>query len=346
MPYSEFKSVSCPSETACTAVGSSSRSATTQVTLAERWNGRRWSVQPTPSPNPNPFSELNSVSCASQAACVAVGDYNPPAGTGRTLAEHWNGKHWSIQKTPNAPGGAASELTGVSCTSPTACTAVGTYDTAGNMVTLAERWNGKRWSIQPTPNPGDAKDSVLSSVSCVSMTVCTAVGTIDRGPRRNVTNTLAERWDGKHWSIEDTPRSGVSESDLNGVSCDSKTTCTAVGARDADGHTLVERWNGHRWSPQPSPSSGKGISVLDGVSCASRTACTAVGTFNRPGGDLVTLVERWGGKRGLIQQTPDPTGATLSELDGVSCGVKMLCTAVGLFRVHHNPFLALAERHS
>ena len=58
------------------------------------------------------------------------------------------------------PGRRLSEaiLDSVSCSSATACTAVGevspSVNASGNHVTLAERWNGTTWVIQPTPgNP-------------------------------------------------------------------------------------------------------------------------------------------------------------------------------------------------
>jgi hypothetical protein len=47
----------------------------------------------------------------------------------------------------------ASYLYGVSCTSATACTAVGYYTNSGGTdVTLAEGWNGTSWAIQVTPS--------------------------------------------------------------------------------------------------------------------------------------------------------------------------------------------------
>ena len=45
---------------------------------------------------------------------------------------------WSIQTTPNPAGGSGSILNGVSCTSASACTAVGNSSNG----TLAEGWNG------------------------------------------------------------------------------------------------------------------------------------------------------------------------------------------------------------
>ena len=73
-------------------------------------------------------------------------------------------------------------------TAATACTAVGDYgNSSGNDVTLAERWNGSSWKIQPTPNPTGQAASVLSGVSCTAATACTAVGDYYYG-------SLAERY--------------------------------------------------------------------------------------------------------------------------------------------------------
>jgi hypothetical protein len=85
-----------------------------------------------PKPKGANFSELNSVSCRS-AVCEAIGD----TGLG-TLAERWNGAKWSLQPTPN-PGAAADndQLTGIACTSPTACIAVG----SANGAPLAEAYS-------------------------------------------------------------------------------------------------------------------------------------------------------------------------------------------------------------
>jgi hypothetical protein len=59
-----------------------------------------------------------------------------------TLAEVWNGTSWAIQGTPNKAGYSDSALAGVSCTSVSACTAVGAYskDEYNNTsFTLAEK---------------------------------------------------------------------------------------------------------------------------------------------------------------------------------------------------------------
>jgi hypothetical protein len=107
------------------------------VTLAEAWNGRRWTIQTPPNPTGATFSEFHGVSCASSAACTAVGRWLGSSGGG-TLAERWDGRRWSTQPNPTSAGG--GELDGVSCMSSTACTAVGQYSAYTYSRTLAQRW--------------------------------------------------------------------------------------------------------------------------------------------------------------------------------------------------------------
>jgi hypothetical protein len=140
----QLAGVSCASSSSCTAVGDYTKRLGTTVTLAERWTGTRWSAQSTPSPEGAPSSALNAVACPSSSACVAVGSAVTRSGTVITLAERWDGTKWSIQATPNPPAGGGI-LFGVSCSSASACTAVG----ASNAGIFAERWNGTKWLIQP-----------------------------------------------------------------------------------------------------------------------------------------------------------------------------------------------------
>jgi hypothetical protein len=300
-----------------------------------------WSIQTTPNPTGGSDVVLNGVSCASATACTAVGGPAQPATTGVTLAERWNGSKWSIQHTPNPAGGSNSLLQGVSCTSATACTAVGGSSNGTTMVTLAERWNGTAWSIQHTPNPAGSSFTFLYGVSCTSASACTAVGTSSSG-------TLAERWNGTKWSIQHTPNPAGSNSLLQGVSCASATACTAVGSTSTSTTTvtLAERWNGTAWSIQhtPNPAGAQG-SGLGAVSCASASACIAVGAYNTGPTSGGSLAERWNGTAWSIQHTPNPAGAPVSLLNGVSCASATACTAAGGYN-NGTAGVTLAERWS
>jgi hypothetical protein len=105
----------------------------------------------------------------------------------------WNGTAWTAQAVLPVPSGASSVTpTGVSCTSATACTAVGFSRESGSPdaeLTLAEAWNGTSWSVQDTPNPA-ANSNALEGVSCVTAGSCVAVGSApDPG---GYTQTLVE----------------------------------------------------------------------------------------------------------------------------------------------------------
>ena len=230
--------------------------------LAESWDGTSWTIQTTPNPTgARGDSDLSGTSCTSATACTAVGSYRNSTGHEVTLAERWNGTGWTVQSTPNPTGADSSYLNDVSCTSVTACTAVGSYTsyvgTSGRQVTLAERWNGTAWTIQPTPELAGPYGSSLEGISCTSATACTAVGYYRNSAGKLV--TLAERWNGTGWTVQPTPNpSGAQEIRLHGVSCTSATACTAVGSyylKSASATlTLSERWNGAAWKIQPTPN--------------------------------------------------------------------------------------------
>ena len=301
-----------------------------------------WSIQHTPNPTSGKQSYPVDVSCTSQSACTAVGDYVLKNSTSYTmLAERWNGTKWSIQKTLRPTGAKNNTLGGVSCSSQSACTAVGGYAKGHTALPLAERWNGTKWSIQSTPNPTGGGG--LNGVSCTSQSACTAVGSYGPGPRNH---TLAERWNGTKWSIQKTPNptGAVHNIFLDRVACASKSTCTAVGSygKGTTYTMLAERWNGTKWSIQKTPRpTGARDSFLYGVACTSESSCTAVGLSDDSNFTTVTLAEHWNGTKWSIQSTPNPTGG--GGLNGVSCTSQSACTAVGSYgpgpRIH-----TLAER--
>jgi len=178
--------VSCTAPAACTAIGEQHSASGIVHTLAERWDGTAWSIQPTPNPPGVQFASLAGVSCTSPSVCLATGGSDVG-----TLAERWNGTTWTIQPTPNPSGGQNILLASVACPSSSACTAFGFDKTgAGQHLTLAERWNGHTWRIQPTPAIVTA-DIGFPSVACPTFSACVAVASYtNNGPNL----TLAEQW--------------------------------------------------------------------------------------------------------------------------------------------------------
>jgi hypothetical protein len=137
VPGASLGAVSCTSPSACIAVGMSASG-----NLAERWNGTKWAIQPIPTPVGAHGSGLLGISCTSAADCLATGAYyttSSQAGPVLPLTERWNGSTWTILTTPRPAGAVQTFLGGVSCTSPSACTATGEQHFASGIVhTIAE----------------------------------------------------------------------------------------------------------------------------------------------------------------------------------------------------------------
>jgi len=303
----ELFGVSCSSPTACTAVGGS------QVVS---WDGTSWTTQTLAAP-PNAGAQalrMSGVSCTSTTACVAVGSYFPNQGALQPVAERWDGTSWTVDATPLPSGDAAGGLEDVSCTSPTACTAVGeTAPNGGAWSTLALRWDGTSWSPQQTPNSNSS--NTLNGVSCASATACVAVGQ----------NGLAAHWDGSTWTLDANPQATLDQTVLTGVSCASATACTAVGGPGDTQPTMAEHWDGTTWTVQSTPPAIGALDTwLKGVSCSAASSCVAVGTFYKNGNQ--PLVESWDGTSWTTQSISGPAGVTLY---GASCRSASACTAVG-----------------
>jgi hypothetical protein len=97
------------------------------------------------------------------SALLAVSGVAPAAA--RVLASA-QALTWSVVPSPN-PGTGFNGLSAVSCVSAAACMAVGgSQGSNGAARTLAESWDGTRWSVVPTPNRG-LGGNALVAVSCV-----------------------------------------------------------------------------------------------------------------------------------------------------------------------------------
>jgi hypothetical protein len=312
-PFVELLTLSCSSASACTAVGALHANVQDApgVPVAERWNGKTWAIEAMPTP-PGNVSHLWAlrVSCPSSSACFAVGSSG--AVPGSAWAWRWNGTRWFMQRMPSGPGGPPVQLSDLSCASPRACTAVGDRVVHGSaIVRLVERWNGRKWSLQPIGHP--AGRLLLSEISCPSIRACVAIG------------GFAARWNGSAWMrlalpSQITRLGGV----LDDVSCASATACVVVGNYlDCPGPNasctsgrLWFSWNGARWSSVRTDQSG---TRYEAVSCGSASWCVAVG--------LSGVLRRWNGM-GWATQLGARSAQAETQGD-VSCVSPTACMAVG-----------------
>jgi hypothetical protein len=233
---------SCVSTTLCMSVGHY-KDTSGRHTLIEQWNGTTWNL--VSSPNASSKDYLHGVSCTGTAFCAAVGNYHDGSGI-HTLIELWNGIAWSLVSSPNPPGSTNNQLLGTNCTSTTFCAAVGFYNYLSGDQTLTELWNGARWSLLNSPNPGGS--DILSGVSCTgTSTFCMAAGEYTSLSTGYGQQTLIEGWNGTAWSVLNSPnRSGSAHEDaLGAVGCASDLFCMAVGqsAPAFVEHSLIEKYS-------------------------------------------------------------------------------------------------------
>jgi hypothetical protein len=299
---------------------------------------------------------LSGIWCLRATRCVAVGGQNSGP-----LIEAWNGTRWRLELTPTGGG----ELSDVSCTSASACMAVGGTGSE-NGFTLAEAWNGHHWRVTPTPvlpagsfeygvsckrgqcvaigrgmlaelwrsgswrqipvtQPPHLYSGELNDVSCVRPSLCLAVGFYFTSVQGN-SISLAELWNGTHWRLLSPPGGG-----FNAISCPNATFCMAVSS------TTAATWNGHRWRASKLPGSfGNGPGVAN-VSCVSASACMAIGFYRARGGH--NIAEFWNGNKWRILSAPRPVGLT-----DVSCTSAGRCVAVGFTQSARTGSATIAER--
>ena len=143
------------------------------------------------------------MTCASSTDCWAVGSYAVPAGCcTQTLIEKWDGMSWAVVGSPNetfSDGNAETNaLSGVTCTSTSACWAVGSDDPLYGQ-TLVEQWSGASWTIVSSPDTQGPGNSGLSAATCVSPSECWASGTSSAGDGPE--QTLIEEWRGSQLPV-------------------------------------------------------------------------------------------------------------------------------------------------
>lgn len=303
--YDRFNSVTATASGSAWAVGDyyTGHEGGPNGAVIEAWSGRRWRLVGRPLPEATGWS----VSASGENEAWALGDH---------LLEHWNGHDW--REVTTAPFRGSRVLHAIVTHAPGDAWAVGERWHGNGKVgkTLAEHWNGKRWSVVATPNPfaqGRRYDAILQAVTIRSASDAWAVGYWLTGRQMQVSRTLITHWNGRQWRIVASPDvrapNGVLNNILFAVSADGTNDAWAVGSwgSQAEGyggggdHALALHWNGQRWLRTALPSIGE-RTLLSGVA-AHRGGAWAVGDqgeqpHQRP------LIERWDGARWTVVRSP------------------------------------------
>jgi hypothetical protein len=158
-----LEGISCRSGVACIAVGAVGLDqGQPGIPIAQRWNGRKWVAMPVGVGGSG--GQLESISCSSARACVAVGlqalaEFPRP---GREVlpkrlqlsVESYDGRRWTPERVPQSTASfdefengrtlaaVVPSLSSVSCVAPGSCVAVGGRFSGRHTVPLAETTPG------------------------------------------------------------------------------------------------------------------------------------------------------------------------------------------------------------
>jgi hypothetical protein len=263
------------------------------------WDGSQWSNVHVPTPNLRENDTfLNGVSAVGPSDMWVVGQAERQDESPRddTLAEHWNGGHWTIVATPS-PGqgllGGDNDLLAVATVATDDVWTVGWYsnDGGGGEIPLAEHWDGTRWSQATIPEPVHASSGHLTAVSAVSASDVWAVGTVIDS-RLGHSIPLIEHYDGHRWRIVTDGRAQTGQGTLNGLDALSADDVWATGNMGKG--SFSEHWDGAQWSRFALPHLAGG--TMTAVAAAGPSDVWAVGGKQvQPLDETESLLDHWNG---------------------------------------------------
>jgi hypothetical protein len=224
--------------------------------VIEHFDGTKWNVSPGPKFLPGDQPALESVAALSPSDMWAAGFILTNNGQSLfPLFEHYNGTSWTAFETQFN----GATIFGVSADATNDVWAAGSV---AEFSTFVEHYNGKTWSVIPSPNAGLGFNILFGVVALAPNNVWAAGYYTQQVNSTRPTKTLIEHWDGTSWKIVPSPNIGphsvYQSNELWGITAVSANDVWAFGAVfDANGSgqqsTLVLHWNGTSWSIVPSP---------------------------------------------------------------------------------------------
>jgi len=307
-PYAQVNGVACRSAGNCVAVGDYQygRSRNLQGFIAIESHGK-WARAFTPRLPANAASpvaaELAAVACTSDGSCAAVGSYQDSSGNAQTMvvakppAGPWR-QATEIASPPNAAANPDAYMTGISCSAPGTCVAVGNYSVSPTqfeaMGAVEVRGAWQRATEIAAPRGAIASTfTAITSISCLPAGPCLGAGqyAVSATQSRAMVVTESTGRFGRALAITAVPpgASARPSSYLLGVSCRPSGVCFAVGGgRNAAGHSVAMylirsggRWRAAFLTPPDGATAGqRQLSALGAVSCTGKAHCSAVGYYH------------------------------------------------------------------
>lgn len=282
--------VACATSTTCEAVGVTGYG--TALALGTTNGGTTWAQQTLPKVD----GSLTAVACPASVDCIAVGSgtYLTTTNSGLSWASHAFGR---------------VSLTGISCTGPKFCIAVGSKATDNTSCPSGSSYSstngGQTWSttalgcVAPT------------NVSCSSATTCEVIGQAFSGSAQ-YGQIMGTSDGGASWQIQYKLVGGTTS--LNGITCTSTKDCLVVGG-SLKVPILTTVDGGTTWTSPPAPSTE---GALGAVACDTSQTCQAVGSG-------LSLSTADGGSTWGTEATP----VGIEQITSVTCPAATRCVAVG-----------------
>jgi len=296
------------------------------LATAAHFDGTAWTQTPVPDAGPN-FNTLFGVAATGRRAW-AVGVALDASYHAHSLIEAWDGRAWHIVATPHL-GTERDILFSATAVSPHDVWAAGIRQGRdGRFGTLIEHWDGTRWSVAPSPDPGPSGNQ-LYGVAAAGPRDVWAVGQSD-GQTSDL--PLAEHWDGHRWTVADLPSAGLTGGLLQAVTVHDGQVW-AVGQSDDATHQarpLVEHLDHGTWTAQLPAGLGSGFSNVTGVAVAHGTVWMVGSALDAASGNQLTLVARDSGSG--WQQVPAPNPGTGDKVLGGISAASGTAWAVGYYK--------------
>lgn len=279
---SEITGISCWSSSNCVAVGNYAVDYI-NMPFAAVWDGSIWRVTTVfPGLLDPSGSRLNSLSCAKQNFCVAVGKLGQNGGSpSGAFGLTFDGTSWTVSQFTNGfTDGEIASLQTVTCLSTQFCMAGGYVGVAQreSQQAFIELWDGSSWMpsiIGAESNPGG--QGYVSSISCASITSCVAGGSV--GDINWNLNAFVSSWDGAKWTSQllKSSEGFLLPGRIVSSSCAGDQLCVVVG--NNGNQPFDVRYDGTSWTTEL-----RGTSITDGtafplrsISCPAIDLCVAVG---------------------------------------------------------------------
>jgi hypothetical protein len=307
-PYAQVNGIACRSAGNCVAVGDYEygRAKSLQAFIATE-SGGRWARAFTPRLPANAASpasaQLEAVACTPDGSCAAVGSYLDSAGNAQTMVlAKPPGGPWrqatEIASPPNAAANPDTFMTGIACSGPGTCVAVGNYSVSPTqfeaMGAIESRGVWHRATEIAAPRGAIASTfTAITSISCLAAGPCLGAGqyAVSATQSRAMVVTESKGRFGRATAITAMPpgASAHPSSYLLGISCRPSGTCFAVGGgRNRAGHSVAMYLlrSGGRWrasfltAPDGATAGQRELSALSAVSCTGKAHCSAVGYYH------------------------------------------------------------------